>query len=80
MWLNLRINFIDQQKVNKILTENSEIQLRSTILGPEFESFVKDLLEAPDISEALEDIADQYNLNKIILYFEFKIKDFFFLK
>ena len=49
---------------NKILTKDSEIQLRSTILGPEFESFVKDLLDAPELSDALEDIADQYNLDK----------------
>ena len=49
---------------NEILTENSTIQLRNVILGPEFESFVKDLLNAPDLSDALEDIADQYNLSK----------------
>lgn len=49
---------------NEILTENSTIQLRNIILGPEFESFVKDLLNAPDLSNALEDIADQYNLSK----------------
>lgn len=48
---------------NEILTENSTIEIRNTILGPEFESFVSDLLRAPDLSEALGDIADQYNLD-----------------
>lgn len=49
---------------NKILTNNSETELRSTILGPDFEQFVKELLDAPELSEALGDIADQYHLDK----------------
>lgn len=49
---------------NEILTENSTIEIRNTILGPDFESFIADLLNAPDLSEALGDIADQYNLSK----------------
>ena len=49
---------------NEVLTENSEIQIRSIILGKEFETFVNDLLNAPGLSDALEDVADQYNLSK----------------
>ena len=48
---------------NEILTENSTIELRNTILGNDFETFVIDLLNAPDLSDALEDIADQYHLS-----------------
>ena len=51
---------------NEVLTSDSEIQIRNTILGTDFESFVKDLLESPDLPKALKDIADQYNLGYVI--------------
>ena len=46
----------------EILSENSLIDAREIILGEDFQKFFNDLMNAPDLPNALEDIAQQYSL------------------
>lgn len=48
----------------EILTRNSTEPIREMILGDNFQNFVKNLLQAPSLPDALADIANQYQLSE----------------
>lgn len=46
----------------EVLSNDTLINAREIILGEDFQNFFKDLMNAPGLSDALSDIADQYAL------------------